>query len=250
MLKNFMFNNKGRKMNLCEYVLEQIEIMIANDECVFGDKLPSERKLCELFGVSRTILREALRALEYKGVISIFPGKGIYARKPRIDFIASALRENFRDGNGNEEQGNFDLKSFIEARKIIEPAIARLVCCQKNHDALISVLNSDIQKMNDSHLNNEREKYLIADQNFHTHLAAAAGNPFLNEILRITIKGFVDLYEKIHDLEGTPEKTLKSHAAILKAIKDNDEKEAESAMKEHLLQIEEQINKFKKQNFK
>ena len=68
-----------------EYVIENIRQMIANGELQAGQKLPSERELAEKFNVSRVPIREALKILEYMGVLDSSPGDGTYLKNISVE---------------------------------------------------------------------------------------------------------------------------------------------------------------------
>ena len=76
-----IFNSVGNKELLSQKVAAEIENAIISKKIPPGDRLPSELELCSQFGVSRTAVREALRTLSAKGMISIEKGRGIFVKK-------------------------------------------------------------------------------------------------------------------------------------------------------------------------
>ena len=82
-----------RRVRSFDDVTKQIRDAILSGEIARGERLPSERALCETFDVSRSSLREALRSLETLGIVEIRPGKGggVYAATPPVETVSSAL---------------------------------------------------------------------------------------------------------------------------------------------------------------
>ena len=87
-----------------EYVIDNIRQMIADGELQAGQKLPSERELAEKFNVSRVPIREALKILEYMGVLDSSPGDGTYVKNTsaqslvsKMDFSFDATADTIRD---------------------------------------------------------------------------------------------------------------------------------------------------------
>ncbi len=70
-----------RRDRLCVQVAEQIRDSIVSGHVEAGDRLPPERELCERFGVSRTVLREAIRFLEGEGLLTTRSGSGTYVKR-------------------------------------------------------------------------------------------------------------------------------------------------------------------------
>jgi GntR family transcriptional regulator, transcriptional repressor for pyruvate dehydrogenase complex len=81
-----------------EDVIEQIRNAVIEGKIKKGDRLPNERELCRIFGVSRSTLREGIRALEALGVVEVRPGAagGIFATEPRGDQVGAALESLIR----------------------------------------------------------------------------------------------------------------------------------------------------------
>lgn len=78
-----------------EYVIENIRQMIANGELQAGQKLPSERELAEKFNVSRVPIREALKILEYMGVLDSSPGDGTYLKNISVESLINKMNFSF-----------------------------------------------------------------------------------------------------------------------------------------------------------
>jgi GntR family transcriptional repressor for pyruvate dehydrogenase complex len=105
---------------LYEQIVGQIEQLIEAGDLKVGDRLPSERELAEQFAVSRTAVREAVKALRQKGLVEIRPGRGTFITNGTSNSVRSSLdmliKMGVTKGSGN----------LVEVREILEPEIAAL----------------------------------------------------------------------------------------------------------------------------
>ncbi len=97
-----------------------------------GTKLPSELRLCEELGVSRTVVREALRVLHSRGLISIVKGKGMFVKEFSSESAAGSLQFFLRM---NFERSH--VMDIVHARQIIEPAVAALASTHRSEEDLV-----------------------------------------------------------------------------------------------------------------
>src|SRR5437867_12526511 len=108
-----------KSTRIYEEIVRQVKQLIAEGRFKSGDRLPPERELAEKFVVSRTSVREALRALESLGLIDIRPGEGTFVREVSIDALVgplALLMTTQREAIGE----------LFEARRVLEPALAAL----------------------------------------------------------------------------------------------------------------------------
>src|SRR5947209_1142112 len=105
---------------LYEKIVEQIERRIWSGELKVGDQLPAERELGDQFHVSRTAVREAVKALREKGLVEVRPGRGTFVTNGTSQAVRDSLglMMKFSLGNGSRE--------IVEVREMIEPEIAAL----------------------------------------------------------------------------------------------------------------------------
>ena len=87
-----MKNLKSRKLYLQVY--DEIKDYILQNQMKAGDKLPTEMEMCEELGVSRNVLREAIKSLEITGIVSSKPGVGIIIQEFSTDFLFQSLFYN------------------------------------------------------------------------------------------------------------------------------------------------------------
>src|SRR3990167_6105938 len=112
-----------RSTRIYEEIVRQVKQMITEGRLKSGDQLPPERDLAEKFRVSRTSVREALRALESLGLLEIRPGEGTFVREVSVEALIeplALLMVSQRETIGE----------LFEARRVLEPAIAALAAAR------------------------------------------------------------------------------------------------------------------------
>lgn len=140
-------------------IYNQIKDAILNGSFKVGDKLPSEKEFCEMFGVSRVPVREALSALELNGMVESVHGAGVFVKE--ISLLSTDWIEEI------------DPQDIIQARKLMEPEIAR---CAALH--ISPAEKQRLQEITDRFRQEaEDNRYSeITDRDFHTSIARASGN--------------------------------------------------------------------------
>ncbi len=114
-----MFISVEKRSLLSNIVVSQIEEAIRSKALVPGVKLPSELALCQQFGVSRTAIREALRTLSGRGLLSVIKGKGIFVQNISAETVTDPIHRYLE----MQLQRDYVL-DVVHARQIIEPPIA------------------------------------------------------------------------------------------------------------------------------
>jgi GntR family transcriptional repressor for pyruvate dehydrogenase complex len=212
------------RTTLREEVCSRLTAHLVNGDWKAGDRLPAERELCELLGVGRASLREALKALELMGMIESRVGEGTFVRQ-RSEFMASPLLWSVA---GSDES---QLKELIEARLLVEGELARLAAKRASRAELRNI-EALLNRMRDSIT--ASESFMEADLNFHLAVAQAAHNrPLLNgvQVLRNLMRQWIE--QSLH-APGTTELALRQHEAIFQAIAEKNGENARLAMQRHL----------------
>ncbi len=213
-------------------VIDQILSLIKDGTLKPQDQLPSETQLAEQLGVSRSSVREALRALEILGVVESKTGVGSFVRGiPPMNRLTSSLRDLAEEGSPLE---------ILEARKTIEPEIASLAALRRDDgdiQALKKYLDNMEQKMA------RGESTMEVDLEFHLQLAAACRNPVLADCMhsladRMHKRFWHDMKEESLSVQGRPEKYMVEHREIFEAIERGDPEAAREAMLKHLEAVE------------
>ena len=223
-----------KKKSLTESVIEEINSLIQRGIYKPGDKLPTEWKLCEKLGVSRTALREGLKTLHQLGVIEIKVGNGTYVRAGNPSaVIGKHLKENLLSPE--------DINSLLEVRRILEPHIAEIVVergTKKDIEKIIQV----VKKMRK--LKEQGKSFSREDATFHKILAESTHNPLLVAIVESIIPFIVNWVYKREELIE-PEEVVKLHEEIVNALVKKDKKASSKGMEKHLEHIESIVGKMK-----
>src|SRR5579864_7509532 len=219
-----------RTSRLYEQIVQQIEESILKGDLKAGDQLPAERELAQRFGVSRTAVREAVKALREKGLVEAYSGRGTFITDGTSQAIRQSLGLMVKIGQPN---GSTHL---AEVRAILEPEIAALAATriQEQHLAL---MREAVAVMDRNH--DDPDAYIEADLDFHLALAEAADNPLILSLLDSIVGLLREQRMRIFQVEGGPSRGQYHHKRILKAVELRNPEKAREAMRAHLLQIRE-----------
>jgi len=213
---------------LYKQIVDQIERRIAAGDLKLGDQLPAEPELAQQFGVSRTAVREAVKALCEKGLLEIRPGRGTFVINERPDVIRHSLGLLM---SLDPTEGS---RSLVEVREILEPEIAALAATRIT-DEHIATMREAVAMM-DTALDNV-DVFVEADLDFHLALAEASQNL----IIPALIDTIIDLLREQRRQTGLVNGGLKRgqyhHKKILEAVIRRDPEAARIAMQRHLEQV-------------
>ncbi|MEC2055855.1 FadR family transcriptional regulator [Peribacillus psychrosaccharolyticus] len=204
---------------------EQLEKMIIYGTFQAGEKLPSVRELCELFGVGRSAVRDAITVLKGKGFVDVKQGDGTYV----CGFDSTKL---FKQTNIPVDTK--DLTELFQVRKIMETGMVEIAAKTRN--------NSDISKMKET-LSLTNVNGWEADYQFHKLIAVATGNVIfiqLSEFISDSMKQtMIDFYRYIENQEQTILKINQQHEQLVSFIELGNALAAKEMMTEHLLFVED-----------
>lgn len=223
-----IFGKIGSAQTLSQKIERRIEEAIRQKKLLVGAKLPSERELCEMFAVSRTALREALRRLSARGLIQIKKGSGMFVSELKITDAIDSLNLYY--------DLSFDsnlIPQIIEVRRVFEPEIARMAANNRT-DKDLELLQKSITDLEDCDSDNTQMEADIINK-FHLNVAKATGNP----IVIITMEPVYSLLPRMRNLiyanvDGEKDFTIKAHRTIFEAIRDKDADMAFKAMVEQI----------------
>lgn len=209
-----------------QQVREQLLAAIQSGEYPAGALLPSERRLCEAFGVSRVSVREALAGLEAMGVITIQHGRGAFVRE--------ALGEEFAPFAGYVELHRDEIIDLLRIRGALDGVAAEVVAERKDARALRTIQAKHKAFVNAVKKQTGPEELATLDVAFHLSIADAAGGQFLPDILK-DLNGILE--ESRHIVfrrEGQPALSAEQHGAIVDAIASHDPQAANRAAVDHV----------------
>jgi GntR family transcriptional regulator, transcriptional repressor for pyruvate dehydrogenase complex len=219
-----------RTSRLYEQIVQQIEESILKGDLKPGDQLPAERELAQRFGVSRTAVREAVKALREKGLVEAYSGRGTFI----TDGTSQAVRQSFdlmvKIG---QPEGSTHL---AEVRAILEPGIAALAASRAQESDL-AVLREAVAVMDRAQ--RDPDAYIEADLDFHLALAEAASNPLILSLIDSIVGLLREQRMRIFNVAGGPERGQFHHKRILEAMERRDPEKASEAMRAHLEQVRE-----------
>lgn len=225
----------GRRIVRRRRMHEDLVEMLARDICEgvypVGETLPSERALMEEFGVSRLTVREAIAALEARGLIETRPGSKARVCGPRPEFLISMLSQaaafHLRQPGG--------LATFTEVRQLVETGVVRLAATRVGEGdlrALRAQLEANRRAIGDA------RRFGETDIAFHAAIAAVVDNPILGAFFRAVERWLLEVRTTSLRVEGQMETAFQAHERIFAAIAARDPDQAAQAMREHLQQLE------------
>ena len=215
--------NPVKNMKIYEIVMEQIKDIVKKGQLKSGDKLPSERDLSDSLQVSRTSVREALKALQMLGLIESKHGEGNFINSDFENSLLEPLSIIFLLLGSKS-------KDVIELRKIIEPEIAALSAKNITKEQLIE-LKEIMSELNGT---SDVETCASIDKKFHYKIAQASGNHLISTIM-FSVSSLIEKYienSKVHMFNKELVKI--HHEEILRALETNNSTAAAIAMKKHL----------------
>ena len=223
-----------KRLDLVQEVVSQMREQIISGDLKQGGTMLPEGKLCETMGVSRTVVREAMRILDAQGLVEVSQG-----RRPRVrPADPQTVVETF---GTYLQRGDHSLLDLIEVRRPLEAEIAALAA-KRARPPQIKAMQEAIDAMASA---SNLEGLVEADVLFHSALAAAAGNPLFPMLLK-TWAGVMRRSRQETLAQTGVERALPGHRAVLAAICNGDPKAARTAMLEHLGMAEEDLRELEK----
>jgi GntR family transcriptional regulator, transcriptional repressor for pyruvate dehydrogenase complex len=222
----------GRRKNARELVLARIEQSITQGALHVGDRLPNERNFAAELEVSRSSLREVLRALEVMGVISASVGTGPNSGSIVQADSSGALATLLRIHTSLQE---FSIRELVETRIMIETwAIRSIGQLRDSHD--IELLHDLLWQMGRPGLS--IREYNALDTQFHVAIAESSGNRLvrtLMQALRDAIeREMVSWFDRLPDRQAMTGKLNSEHANILKALEAGNDELAAGTVTDHI----------------
>jgi GntR family transcriptional repressor for pyruvate dehydrogenase complex len=216
-----------KRENLSKKIAFEIETAIQERRILVGAKLPAELNLAQQFNVSRATIREALRILHAKGILSILKGKGIFVEGISSEHVSIPMQAYLKF-----QMGEKTILDLIETRLIIEPSIAENAAINRSPEDL-ALMKDNIASLRE--LGDDPIEFANLDMQFHQHIA----NATQNALMGLIIKPIFDLLpllkvRVIKNVPGAVQAAIHWHRRIFYAIESGNPELAATTMKEHL----------------
>jgi len=216
-------------------VIAQIKSMIVRGELVPGDRLPPEKELASRLGLSRSSLREAIKALDFIRVLEVKRGDGTYVTSLEPKFLLEAISFVVEI---HEDRSLFEI---FEVRRILESQATGLavlragpedITALRHESAAIAERSADVEQL------------VEHDVKFHQMISELSGNQYLeNMISGLTSRTVRARVWRVLTQEDAVEKTLREHEQIIDAIEAGDQQAAIAAATAHVSGVEEWLKK-------
>ena len=221
-----------KQPNLKSKVYELLLEMVVDGKYKDNDLLPPERILCEELGVSRTVVREAVKSLETRGVLKVIHGIGIKVIPATINDISEAFMLYLRRKNRNAS-----MKDLIEIRFSIETEIARYAAIRSGPEDA-GALEKIVDRMRE--LVDDFDEFIVADLEFQLQLANIARNIIFTTVIEaLIIPLMISFKETVSVLDNT--RSIREHADIARSVGQKNAGEAEELMAKHLHHVESML---------
>lgn len=211
-------------------IIKQIRSFISSGQLKAGDRLPSERKLAERLGVSRSQVRDAIAKLEFYGILKTMPQSGSVV----AGIGMTALEGLITDVLKLEDS---DFSDLIETRALLETQAARTAAMRRTTDDIINMKNAlDAYELKVK----EGLPAVEEDLLFHLKIAEAGRNSVLKSLMMVITPDIVKNFTKLEVCkDGRFYKSLEEHKIILKHIVNQEPELAAKAMEAHLQDVTE-----------
>jgi GntR family transcriptional regulator, transcriptional repressor for pyruvate dehydrogenase complex len=219
--------HKFTRERLYEQVADHIDGLISSGKLKVGDRLPPERELAERLGVARGVVREAVKLLSVKGLVTVEPGRGTFIVERGAESISDHLSRLSR-------MGRITLGDLNELRRMLEIEIAALAA-ERARPEDVARLSEAIEAMDAS--SESPEDYISADLSFHLALANATQNQMFSLLIGVIVDLLQESRRLIFHVPGAPQRGQVWHRRIAEAVVAGDSAGARDAMLHHLEQI-------------
>jgi GntR family transcriptional repressor for pyruvate dehydrogenase complex len=216
-----------------EEVVDMIIQRIRSGELVVGQKLPPERVLAEKMRVSRTSLREALRALESMGYIYSVTGGGNYVNSVSLEHVLSPL-------SAMVAQDKKLALDIIQVRQHLEVHMAALAAKNATKQQLSQIYGTILNMQSEIEMGGNG---IEGDNQFHLEIARASQNKAFAIILELLGELLAESRKATLNIPGQPAKSIEDHLAIFEAIRTGDEKRAAAEMTRHLTKAQANLER-------
>ena len=229
---------KVKQKTVVEQVMEQIKGLIASGRYEVGDKIPTEKELAEMFGVGRSSIREAIKIFNYLGILESNTARGTFVCD-RTSISTEALTWAMLLGKDEmydllEVRASIELWSMFLLTENFQNKSRRIDLCLRN-------LNKEVEYMKIAADQNDLQKLVEADYNFHYAIIRCSENPILISIYE-TLRSFMfQEMDKAMSAFEDYHTAIRNHKRIIEKITTGDIFEALKAYRQHISETKQQI---------
>lgn len=209
-----------KQKRLSSEVANQITDLILQNHLQLGDKLPPERQLAEELGVSRTVLREAMKALEERGLVEVKQGSGTFVCSPSFEMVSDSLSLLLQADMARYLE-------LMEVRRILDVEIAGRLA-EEATEKDIDRLDDKIARM--WQVLDSPEEFVEEDVAFHMEFYEAMKNELLLTIMQPVTELLMEAMGMTFEAPGSAESSLRRHEKLVERIRARDAEGARSAM--------------------
>jgi DNA-binding FadR family transcriptional regulator len=208
-----------------EGVVRQIAASIRNGQIGNGGRLPTERELSAAFGVSRGVIREAIKVLGALGLVEARQGSGIYV----LNTVPTVTRAFTLSVSPDAES----VVQLFEFRRTLESDSARLASLRRSEAERVAI-EAAAEATAQALESNDWPAFGVADNEFHAAIARASGNPFFEVAVATARQMQQDVVPLIGDRTGSMRSAVVHHREIARAIGAREPEAAARAMTDHI----------------
>jgi len=224
-----------KRMNLKDVVIEKLHKYIAENQLKPGDRFLNEKEIIELVGVSRTVVREALKALEAVGVLQIKPGNGIFVHESSVHHLVQQF--SFRWSRDRSR-----MLELLETRMMLELSAIELIIRRLDVNPLaVEFMELDAAMEEMAVAIKLMQPIMEHDISFHRKLFRMTGNQTFYELSEVITQYFDEIRERRTSVVEGYGDTLIEHTQIVHFIKLKDMENAKRMMIKHLTPLKEII---------
>ena len=198
------------KKSLSDEVVAKIKSLIVSGDLKEGDRIPSERELCEQFGVSRASVREGLKILSLQGLLSRTNAGTVITTN-----FASILEETLAL---NILLNDYSYGDVMEARMFLESTMVHLAASRiETQD--ISIMSQQLELMAKAEREGNNDDFVVADIAFHQQIAKASRSQVLASLYNAIITLVFRAQKSVREDNSVMKVSIKFHGKILEALK-------------------------------
>ncbi|MCL6597606.1 MAG: FadR family transcriptional regulator [Alicyclobacillus macrosporangiidus] len=219
-----VFDKLPTKSTARDDIIDQIICKIKSGHIRLNDKLPSERDLALMFGVSRATVREALKSMNALGLLEVRHGGGTFIRLPELEAVKKQLEWSLYLNPA-------PISELVELRSLLELHMAEQAALHRTSED-IQQMQQAIDWMRESASHPEQSKK--GDLMFHLAVARSSGNKLMAYLLEVTRLSLEEWFEQVLSIPEFVQQSVVEHTSILTAIQERDQVAAREEMRKHL----------------